>query len=250
MFVFIKIIMFYSYCGVKVFYTFKNKKSREPVLLLHGWGVDSQIFDGIVKSFPEKSFLCIDFPPFGKSQKIVENYSIYTYVALVMSLCEHLKIDKCDLLAHSFGGRVASILASVKCSLVRSCIFVDSAGIKPKRNLKYYYKVYKYKLLKKLGKSTLNMGSKDYQKLDENMKKTFNSIVNEDLSPYYKNVVCKSLIIWGEKDNETPMYMAKKIAKYVRNSKLEIIKNSGHFCFLSSPLTFNKLIGKFWEETQ
>lgn len=242
--------MFYSYCGVKVFYTYKNKKSLEPTLLLHGWGVDSKIFDSVCKSFPEKSFLCIDFPPFGRSQKKIESFNIYTYVALIMSLCEHLGISKCDIIAHSFGGRIASILASVKCSLVRSCIFVDSAGIKPKRNLSYYYKVYKYKLLKKLGKSTLNLGSKDYLELDENMKKTFISIVNEDLTPYYRNVKCPSLIVWGEKDKETPMYMAKKINKIVANSRLEVIKNSGHFCFLTSPLQFNKIIGKFWEEIE
>ena len=240
--------MFYSYCGVKVFYQFKNKVSRNPILLLHGWGVDSSIFDGIVAQFPEKSFLCVDFPPFGKSQKKIANFSIYSYVALIMSLCEHLCINKCDILAHSFGGRVAGILASVKCSLVRSCIFVDSAGILPKRNLKYYFKIYRYKILKKLGKSTLNCGSKDYQQLDDNMKKIFNGIVNEDIAPYFKNVRCKSLIIWGEKDNETPIYMAKKIHKFIKNSQLEIIKNAGHFCFLNAPLSFNKIVGKFWEE--
>lgn len=242
--------MFYHYGDVKVYYAFKNRNSSNPIILLHGWGADSQIFKPIWKAFPERSFLCIDFPPFGKSQKKIENFNIYTYVALLMSLCEHLHIEKCDVLAHSFGGRVASILASIKCSLVRSCIFVGSAGLKPKRNLKYYYSIYKYKILKKLGKSTLNLGSKDYQLLDENMKKTFNSIVNEDLAPYYQSVRCKTLIVWGEKDKETPLYMAKKLHKYIKNSKLEIIKDAGHFCFLTNTLSFNKIIGKFWEEIQ
>ncbi len=242
--------MFYHYGDVKVYYAFKNRNSSNPIILLHGWGVDSQIFKPIWEAFPERSFLCIDFPPFGKSQKKIENFNIYTYVALLMSLCEHLHIEKCDVLAHSFGGRVASILASIKCSLVRSCIFVDSAGLKPKRNLKYYYSIYKYKVLKKLGKSTLNLGSKDYKLLDENMKKTFNSIVNEDLAPYYQSVRCKTLIVWGEKDKETPLYMAKKLHKYIKNSKLEIIKDAGHFCFLTNTLSFNKIIGKFWEEIQ
>ncbi len=240
--------MFYNYGGVKVYYSFKNGQSKSPILLLHGWGVDSEIFKGIWQSFPDRVFLCIDFPPFGKSQKTIEDFTIYTYVALVMSLCEHLGIEKCDILAHSFGGRVASILASVKCSLVHSCILIGSAGLKPRRNLKYYYKIYKYKLLKKLGRSTLNLGSKDYKMLDEGMKKTFNSIVNEDLLAYYKNVRCPCLLIWGEKDDQTPLYMAKKLKKILPKSNLVIIKDAGHFCFLTNPLSVNKLLGKFWEE--
>ena len=240
--------MFYSYCDVKVFYKFRNKVSKNPVLLLHGWGVDCDIFDNIVSQFPNKSFLCVDFPPFGKSQKKIENFNIYSYVTMIMSLCQHLNIEECDILAHSFGGRVAGILASVKCSLVRSCIFVDSAGILPKRNLKYYFKIYKYKLFKKLGISTLNMGSKDYRQLDDNLKKVFNSIVNEDISPYFKSITSKCLIVWGEKDKETPLYMAKKMHRYIKNSKLKIIKDTGHFCFLSSPLSFYKIISEFWEE--
>ncbi len=240
--------MFYNYCGTKVYYSFKNGQSKTPILLLHGWGVDSQIFEGIWKNFPDRSFLCIDFPPFGKSQKTIENFTIYTYVALLMSLCEHLGIEKCNILAHSFGGRIVAILASVKCSLVHSCILIGSAGLKPKRSLKYYYKIYKYKLLKKLGRSTLNLGSKDYIMLDDNMKKTFNSIVNEDLQSYYQNMHCPCLIIWGEKDSETPLYMAKKLKKIISNSSLEIIKNAGHFCFLTNPLLVYKFLSKFWEE--
>lgn len=240
--------MFYHYCGVKVFYQFKNHPSSCPVILLHGWGVDSQIFKSVWQAFPERSFLCIDFPPFGRSQKKLENFSIFSYAGLLMSLCEHLHLEKCDILAHSFGGRIASIFASIKCSFVRSCIFVSSAGLKPRRNLKYFYKIYKYKILKKFGRSTLNLGSKDYQLLDENMKKIFNSIVNEDLAPYFKSVKCKSLIVWGEKDTETPLYMAKKLHRYIKNSTLEVIKDAGHFCFLTNALSFNKIIGKFWEE--
>ena len=92
------------------------------------------------------------------------------------------------------------------------------------------------------------MGSSDYQQLSPDMKKTFVSIVNTYLDEYARKMSVKTLIIWGEKDNDTPLYMAKKLNRYIKNSQLKVIKDAGHFCFLDCPLEFYKLTSKFWEE--
>lgn len=239
--------MFYIYNGKKVYYKFVGGQSRTPILLLHGWGCDCSIFDKIIKFFPNKSFLLIDFPPFGKSDKTIENWNIFTYVGMLMSLCDYLHIDKCDVLGHSFGGRVAIILSAVKRSLVHSCILVDSAGMKPRRSLKLRYKIIKYKLNKKFGKNTDNMGSKDYLALPESMRKTFVSIVGTYLEDYAKRMSVKTLIIWGEKDDDTPLYMARRLNKLIKNSQLKVISQAGHFSFIDRPLEFYKLVNDFWE---
>ncbi len=240
--------MVYLYNGKKIYYRFYNGRSQRPILLLHGWGCNSDIFKSIIESFPKKSFLVVDFPPFGKSDKTIKDWNIFTYVGMLMSLCDYLHIDKCDILGHSFGGRIAIILSCVKRSLVHSCILVDSAGMKPHRTIKYYMKICSYKIKKKLGKSTAGMGSTDYQQLSPDMKKTFVSIVNTYLDDYARKMSTRTLIIWGEKDNDTPLYMAKKLNKFIKNSQLKVIKDAGHFCFLDRPLEFYKLISKFWEE--
>lgn len=240
--------MVYLYNDKKVYYRFCNRKSQRPIVLLHGWGCDSSIFSDLIEREKDRSFLVIDFPPFGKSDKTIEDWNIFTYVGMLMSLCDHLRIDKCDVLGHSFGGRIAIILSAVKRSLVHSCILVDSAGLKPRRNLKYHIKVYRYKLRKALGKSTFNMGSKDYLALSPGMRKTFVSIVNTYLDEYCKKMSVKTLLIWGEKDNDTPLYMAKRMKKYIKNSSLKVINGAGHFCFIDRPLEFYKIVNAFWEE--
>lgn len=239
--------MVYVYNGKKVFYKFVNGQSQMPILLLHGWGCDSGVFDGIIKLFPNKSFLLVDFPPFGNSDKTIDDWNIFTYVGMLMSLCDYLCIDKCDVLGHSFGGRVAIILSAVKRSLVHSCILVDSAGMKPRRSLKLRYQILKYKIGKKLGKNVENMGSSDYLALPENMRKTFVSIINTYLEDYAKIMSVKTLIIWGEKDDDTPLYMAKRLNRFIKNSRLEIIQQAGHFSFIDRPLEFYKLVNVFWE---
>lgn len=240
--------MNYVYNGTNIYYKFHNKTSIRPILLLHGWGCDGTIFDDLIKKFPEKSFLTVDFPPFGKSDKDIKNWNIFTYASMLMSLLDFLHIDKSDILCHSFGGRVALLLCGIKCSYVGSCIFVDSAGLKPKRSLKYYHKVLKYKINKKLGKSTLNMGSKDYLALSPNMRPIFNSIVNTHLDDYCRFVDCKTLIVWGKKDKETPLYMAKRLNKKIKGSTLKIIEEGGHFSFIDCPFEFYRIVKEFWED--
>ncbi len=240
--------MIYNYNGVNVYYTFFNKKSRNPIILLHGWGSNCEIFNEIVKSFPDKSFLAVDFPPFGKSDSVVEGWGIFTYVSMLISLCEHLGIEQCNLVGHSFGGRVAIIFSAIKCTDVQSCVLIDSAGMKPKYSIKRQFKIIKYKLKKYFGKSVENMGSKDYLALSPEMRKTFINIVNTFLEGYCEMITAKTMIIWGENDTETPIYMAKKLNKKIRNSRLEILNDAGHFSFLDCPLQTYRLLKEFWEE--
>ncbi len=244
---FIKKDMIYLYNGKKVYYRFANGQSHFPIILLHGWGCDGTIFDSIIKLLPRKSFLIVDLSPFGKSDKNIEDWNIFTYVGMLMSLCEHLHIEKCDILGHSFGGRIAIIFSAVKRSLVHSCILVDSAGMKPRRNLKIRLKILKYKINRKLGKNVENFGSSDYKSLSPGMKKTFNSIVNTYLEDYAKIMAVKTLIVWGDKDEDTPLYMAKRLNKLIKNSSLRVISDAGHFSFLDRPLEFARIVNEFWE---
>lgn len=236
--------MIYSYNGVKIFYNLKIGKGR-PLIFLHGWGRSGSDFDKIATFFNDRTILTIDFPPFGKSQKTIEGWNIFTYVSMLMSLLDEQKIENADFIGHSFGGRILIILSAVKRSLVHSAVLVDSAGIKPRRSIAYKTKLLNYKLLKKMGFEQKSKGSADYQALSAEMKETFKSIVNTHLEEYAKRITSKTLIVWGKNDCETPLYMAKKLHKLIKNSQLEIIDNSGHFSFLDSPLQFFSIVNAF-----
>ena len=240
--------MVYEYGEKRVYYKILNPGKSRPIVLLHGWGVDSSIFENIVEMFSSKTFILIDLPPFGKSDKDNYDWNIFTYAGMLMSLCEHLKINTCDILAHSFGGRIALIVCSVKRSLVHTCILVDSAGMKPKHSIKYHLRVLKYKMMKKKGKDVSMFGSRDYRALSSQQKKLFNQIVNEYLEEYAKTIQTKTMIVWGENDNETPLYMAARLKRLIKNSQLEVIKSAGHFPFIENKLEFYKIVNKFWED--
>lgn len=239
--------MKFVYNGICVHYATYGKKSERATLLLHGWGSSGKVFDNLIDAFNgERYFVVPDFPPFGESGSLVCSWTIFSYASMVMSLCEHLGIKEVDVLGHSFGGRIAILLAGLECSFVHSCILVDSAGLKPKFSLKARFKVLKYKTKKFFGKNVDNMGSPDYLALPPCMRGVFVNVVNTYLEPYLSKIQTPTLIVWGQKDKETPLYMAKRLNRKIKRSSL-VVLNGGHFVFLDSPLAFYKVIREFWE---
>ena len=77
------------------------------------------------------------------------------------------------------------------------------------------------------------------------MKESFIKIVNEHLDSLLGGIYNKTLIINGKNDRETPLYMAKRLNLGIKNSKLVIIENAGHFCFIDKSDKFNMEVREF-----
>jgi pimeloyl-ACP methyl ester carboxylesterase len=77
------------------------------------------------------------------------------------------------------------------------------------------------------------------------MRQSFKLVVGEDLKPLYKKVDVDTLLIFGKLDKETPLYMAKKQRKFIKNSKLIVLKDTGHFCFIDRADVFNQIVFAF-----
>ena len=240
---FINNCVVYNYNGVKIYYEFIDGGDIVNVFL-HGWGRESSDFNELRHL---GGYLLIDLPPFGKSENI-RNWSIFTYANMVICLCRHLNIKKYNLIGHSFGGRISIIISAMEKDKVNKLVLIDSAGMKPKRNLNYKLKLIKIKIRKKLGLSIDKYASRDYKNLSPEMKKVFSSIVNTHLEESARLIDCKTLIVFGEKDKETPVYMAKKLNKLIKNSSLVILKNSAHFCFLERKILFEEILNNFIKE--
>ncbi len=239
-----------------VFFSYKEKKigyqdfgKGDVLLFLHGWGCDGKIFLELSEIF-SRFYRCliIDFPPFGKSEEPKEIWGVGDYAQMVKEFLDMLHIKKFKIIAHSFGGRVALNLASCYNNNVTKMVLTGAAGLKSKFNLLNFLKISVYKTFKKfyVGK---NMGSVDYRALSNQMKKSFVKIIKHDQTEDCEKIICPTLLIYGKNDDATPVYMAKKLNKLIKNSKLIILKNSGHFCFLDSKeeffdLAYNFLKGK------
>ncbi len=82
--------------------------SGKAVVLIHGFGEDSSIWDAQVK-FLQNDFLLIvpDLPGSGKSDLLEkEHVQILDYAEIIKAILEQEKIAVCSMLGHSMGGYV------------------------------------------------------------------------------------------------------------------------------------------------
>ncbi|MBP5467109.1 MAG: alpha/beta hydrolase, partial [Clostridia bacterium] len=104
-----------------------------------------------------------------------------------------------------------------------------------------------YKTLKRfLPKEKLKrFFSSDYNALSPVMRESFIKIVNEHLDDRLCDIKNPTLLAFGKNDAETPLYMAKKLNAGIAGSRLIVLEDAGHFCFIDKPNKFNMEVKEF-----
>lgn len=239
--------------GIEVNFRYRfNDNKDKVVLLLHGWGGSLNSFRGLENFLVQNNYSVInlDFPGFGNSDLPGDDFTLDDYEKIIVEMLEYLHLEKVNVVAHSFGGRVALLLAS-STNYVDKLVLVDSAGIKPKFSITKFFRQKRYKFLKFLAKKGIikrdlsNFGSEDYRALPDQLKPVFVRIVSRDLTECLGKIKCPTLIIWGEKDTSTPLYMARKMNKKIADSGLVVFKNAGHFSYLDNHDDFLIIVDNF-----
>ena len=232
-----------------------------PVLILHGWGGCINSMLPITNDLKEKyKLIVVDFIGHGKSDFPDIPIGVPEYTDIIKELLDILDLKEIYLIGHSFGGRIGILLSALYPNLVKKMILVDSGGIKPKSTIKKILKVASYKFIKNFLKIILlnskkyknimtnmrkKVGSEDYKNLPESMKATFVKVVNLDLRKYLKDIKCSTLIVWGENDTDTPLYMGELIKKGIADSGLVVLKGAGHFSYIDNSHEFNVIANNF-----
>lgn len=228
----------------KINFDYINNKKSKTIVFLHGWKGQKEIFNFYVHFFNNNyNIINFDLYGFGESALPKPVFSIYEYALNIYLVLAKIKTDEITLICHSFGCRIALILASVFNLTINNLIILDGAGIKPKFNLLVWGKIKLYKIAKILKFKSNCFGSKDYKNSKEIIN-TFVKIVNEHLNYLLSGIKSKTLIIWGSRDKETPLYMARIIYKSIAKSQIEILEGS-HFLFLEKKLYVCNKILKF-----
>lgn len=247
--------MYFNHEDITLYYE-KYGEHKKSVLLLPGWGDNRSTFSYII-SFLQNYFTVyiVDYPGFGGSPFPNKDLTIYDYSNLIYEFIKDLDLEDPILIGHSFGGRIITTLLGYYKYNFSNIILIDSAGIKPKRTLYKKLRTFYYKSLQKVGnilpkkiktkwKNYLfnKFASSDYKNLNNDMKTTFKNVVNEDLTPYLKNIKTKTLLIWGDKDDATPIKDAHIMNKFINDSELIILEGATHFSYLEQPDLINCIL--------
>lgn len=244
--------------GMRLHYEVTGPETGHPVLLMHGWGCDHttvrSISDGINR---ELRVYNVDLPGHGKSQEPPGAWGVDDFTKLMEKFIARLGLEDPVLIGHSFGGRISILMASR--NPLSRMVLIDAAGIKPRRTLKYYMKVYSFKLAKKIlplifgkkkGAEMIEAwrgkaGSADYRNSSPVMRAVMSRCVNEDLTDRLPLIKASTLLLWGENDKATPIADAKKMEKLIPDAGLVSWKDCGHYSFLDNPMPFRAVLRSF-----
>ena len=258
--------MFAQINGIQVFYEIRGDVGSS-VVLLHGWGCTADLMIPPAEELQkDHRVLLIDFPGFGRSQVPDSSWGVPEYAVCLKELLELLGWNPCAVVAHSFGCRVAAWAASEWPDLFTRMVFTGAAGIRKPATEESRKKEKAYQFRKKIvflmkgvpgfasaGKTLEDRlrkkyGSADYNALSEEMRGTFVKVVNLDLQDRYPLIRSSVLLIWGDSDTETPLWMGKKMETLIPDSGLVIFEGGSHFVYLEQKDRFNKVVGHFLTE--
>ena len=248
--------------GVKLYY--ERTGSGAPLLLLHGWGGKAASFLPVTRDFSAaRTVYAVDFPGHGNSPEPPEPWSVTEYMELIWAFMRRMDIVGCDIIAHSFGGRVALLLAATYPEGVGRMVLTGCAGLLPRAGGRRSMRARAYRALRALADNALTrrllgehmdawrealvqrFGSADYRALSPTMRPTFNRIVRQDLRPILPKVRASVLLIWGVNDDSTPLWLGEEMEREIPDAALIRLEGCGHFAYLERYADFRAIAWKF-----
>jgi proline iminopeptidase len=260
----------------------------EPLIVLHGG--PGLFHDYLVPHFKilakDYKIIFYDQRGCGKTEfpQDTSSINIETYVEDLEAIRNHLKLDKLNLVGHSWGSLLALVYAKKYPDNLNRLILISPAP----GNSNYFDETFRKMQQKRTEEDTKElvqtMMSSEFEKREEKAFKKaillgdkvnlvdqssidklyepmiFNEasasklmLVNSLLERTYFNlnvldnidlISCPTLIIVGDLDN-VPFASTQSIQENIKGSKLEIIKKSCHYPFYEAPKEFNNSIKNF-----
>lgn len=186
-------------------------------------------------------------PAFGASDKLDQAWGVEEYAEWLKNFLIQTGAYGADIIAHSFGARVAILALSKDNSLCDKLIITGGAGIVKPRSPEYMRRVKRYRRIKKLFPkfAERHFGSEEYKSLSPLMKESYKKIVNRDLRAEAAKISNPTLLIYGQDDSVTPVdEEGATFLSLIKGSRL-VTMQGDHFCFMNYPERFNSLVLEF-----
>jgi pimeloyl-ACP methyl ester carboxylesterase len=228
-----------------------------PVLVLHGWGASIETVLSIVDGLKAQcTVYALDLPGFGQSALPPRAWGVGEYQEFLAAFMDAVGVRRAALIGHSNGGRIAIRMGSTEPQRIDKLVLVDSAGIRPRRTLRWYRRV----ALAKIGKYAARLlgppgerlrerlvhraGSTDYLAAGA-MRPTLVRLVNSDLRGHLPRLAAPTLLIWGAGDTDTPLAAAQEMERLIPDAGLVVFDGAGHYSYLDQPGRFAAVVSHF-----
>ena len=203
-------------------------------MALHGWGRNRRDFVEVLDGLDAVS---VDLPGFGASPPPAGAIGASGYAGLMAVLVEELG-GRPVLVGHSFGGRVAAVLAAERPELVSGLVLVGvpllRSGNRPTRKPSKAYRLVRWAnqagLIsdRRLEREKRRRGSADYRAVSGVMRDVLVTVVNETYESELSRIECPVRMVWGADDREVPLEVAHRSAALLDDVKVDVVDGCGH----------------------
>ena len=253
------------YQNKKVFY--RDIGSGDPVILVHGFGEDGNVWDKQVAHLKNNYHLIVpDLPGSGQSE-LINDMSMEGMAEVLHTIIHEENIDRCTVIGHSMGGYITLALVESYWNhvnafgLFHSSAFADTDEKKEtrKKGIEFIKQNGAFEFLKTATPNLFSPNSKEQipdviSKFIESLK----GFTPEALTSYYnammgrpdrtailKNTKNPVLFIAGEHDNAIPLNDVLKQCHLPEKSYFHVLKKSGHMGMMEETENANRILAEF-----
>ena len=253
------------YQNKKIFY--RSIGSGDPVMLVHGFGEDGNVWDKQVEYLKDRYHLIVpDLPGSGKSE-MINDMSMEGMAEVLHTIIHEENIDRCTVIGHSMGGYITLALVESYWNhvnafgLFHSSAFPDTEEKKQtrKKGIEFIRQHGAFEFLKT---STPNLFSSNSKlQIPDSIDKFIKSLKGftpEALISYYeammdrpertsilKNTGNSVLFIAGEHDVAVPLNDMLKQCHLPEKSYFHVLKKSGHMGMMEETENANRILEEF-----
>ena len=216
------------------------------VVWLHGWARRGADFARAGSQLAEHGVasVALDLPGFGASPAPLIPGDAHYYRELLAPTLRALSAGPLVIVGHSFGGRVATVLAASEPDVIRGLVLT---GVPLVRETSPQQSPWRYRLTRRLYARHLvseermeqarqRYGSFDYRQARGVVRDVLVATVNESYDEDLARVEAPVYFVWGELDHVVPVDIARRARALVRApSTVRVVEGVGHLLPLEAP---------------
>jgi pimeloyl-ACP methyl ester carboxylesterase len=251
---------------------FESTGEGRPVVFLHGWTMDHELWDRQVTAFaPSYRCITVDLRGHGSSSKPIGGYGYEEHVEDLHELLKVLDVRSATLVGSSMGGAIAIQLAAVHPERVAQVVtvgtppqlvaddrwpegrplevvgaFLELQRVARERTMR---RIVEDSVRTELGEATsawlfqIALRSPSWAAIG-----SWKGALASSAVPFIGRLAVPLLVIQGRYDAFVSGAAASRLAAEASDSRLVWLENSAHFPFLEETELFNRELSKFLEE--
>ncbi|PIC63238.1 alpha/beta hydrolase [Sporosarcina sp. P13] len=247
---------------------YEVKGSGQPLVLIHGVGLDLTMWEGIVAELSSQ-FKIITFDLFGNGNSAHPEgpYSLSKYANQLNELLQELKIEKAHILGFSLGGLVAMKFALLYSQKTTSIVVVSAVSNRTVEERA----IIQLRVKKTEEEGHLSVVDDSIDRwFDQKFKAQYPEVVNrfrkrleaneqkgylasyrvyangdQELKHQLSDIKCPALVMTGGEDPRSHTKMAMYMGEQISNSTVKIIPGIRHMLPIEAPNEFNQMVKSF-----